>query len=446
MDRGVERARAGSDGACDVDARSVRGKSLVLSLLTVRCNLYKEYQLANRCQSEDRLLPCRIRPLNSSSSSARFVNTYDHEDGTEQLADPAALDGMARGQRARRSAPCTSADLAHARELREALRVDPPAPRRDGARPRRAARRSTPPPRARTRGRLRRPRATRSSQPKAGGVDGALGPAARDDRRRPARRHLVAAEGLPGRRLPVGVLRPLTQPQRGLVRHEGLREPRQGAVLPRAPRLERHGVQQADRLRVAVVLDHDRAARPVRVRRRRAVQEQRLVDPRAGVRDARPAAGPAPAPRRRRRRAARSGGRGRRRPSRRRRRGGGPRAPAPGCSRGASACRAAAPSAARGGGSAAAAGCPASSPRAAARRRPRPARRAGAAARAPSQPSTAVERRRAGLLVVGRRRAVARQPAEQPARDRRTPSRAAGGGRGSGRGSPRRASESQTPG
>src|SRR4051812_20482121 len=67
-----------------------------------------------------------------------FVNTYDHEDGTEELVDPGALTAWfeANGLGA---VQATTADLARARELREALRailqhhggaeLDPAAPR-----------------------------------------------------------------------------------------------------------------------------------------------------------------------------------------------------------------------------------------------------------------------------------------------------------------------------
>jgi hypothetical protein len=67
-----------------------------------------------------------------------FVNTYDHEDGSEDLADPSALTAWleANGLGAPKAA---AADLEHARQLREALRailhhhggteIDPSAPR-----------------------------------------------------------------------------------------------------------------------------------------------------------------------------------------------------------------------------------------------------------------------------------------------------------------------------
>jgi predicted RNA-binding Zn ribbon-like protein len=67
-----------------------------------------------------------------------FVNTFDHEDDTESLADPEALTEWLKDNGL--GAPdVTSADLGHARELREALRsilqhhggmeLDPAAPR-----------------------------------------------------------------------------------------------------------------------------------------------------------------------------------------------------------------------------------------------------------------------------------------------------------------------------
>jgi predicted RNA-binding Zn ribbon-like protein len=68
-----------------------------------------------------------------------FVNTYDHEDGTETLTDPGTLTAWFEANGL--GAPsATAADLRHARELREALRailhhhggmeLDPSAPRR----------------------------------------------------------------------------------------------------------------------------------------------------------------------------------------------------------------------------------------------------------------------------------------------------------------------------
>ena len=59
--------------------------------------------------------------------------------------------------------------------------------------------------------------------------------------RRDARRQLEAAEGVPGRPLRLGVLRPLEQRERHLVLDAGLRRARQGRrVLPPPPRRRGH--------------------------------------------------------------------------------------------------------------------------------------------------------------------------------------------------------------
>src|SRR6266576_1523750 len=67
-----------------------------------------------------------------------FVNTYDHEDGTEQLTDTATLTAWL-GDHGLGAPVATARDLERARELREALRavlqhhggleLDPAAPR-----------------------------------------------------------------------------------------------------------------------------------------------------------------------------------------------------------------------------------------------------------------------------------------------------------------------------
>lgn len=67
-----------------------------------------------------------------------FVNTFDHDEGTESLADPKALAAWLEDN-GLGAADVTAADLARARELREALRailqhhggmeLDPAAPR-----------------------------------------------------------------------------------------------------------------------------------------------------------------------------------------------------------------------------------------------------------------------------------------------------------------------------
>src|SRR5882724_3096303 len=102
-----------------------------------------------------------------------FVNTYDHDDDTEALPDPGALTGWleANGLGAPRA---SASDLARARELREALRailqhhggldLDPGAPRIVGD----AAERAKLAVAFDDHGRV-------VIEPKAGGVDGALG-------------------------------------------------------------------------------------------------------------------------------------------------------------------------------------------------------------------------------------------------------------------------------
>jgi predicted RNA-binding Zn ribbon-like protein len=102
-----------------------------------------------------------------------FVNTYDHEDGTERLPDSGALtawlDDHGLG-----APPATADDLARARELRESLRailqhhggleLDPAAPRVVDA--------------AASRAQLAvafDDHGDAKVEPKAGGVDGALG-------------------------------------------------------------------------------------------------------------------------------------------------------------------------------------------------------------------------------------------------------------------------------
>jgi len=102
-----------------------------------------------------------------------FVNTYDHDDGSEDLTDTGALTGWleANGLGAPKARP---ADLEHARELREALRailhhhggmgLDPAAPRAIEAAAQRAQL-------AVTFGE----HGEAIIRPRAGGVDGALG-------------------------------------------------------------------------------------------------------------------------------------------------------------------------------------------------------------------------------------------------------------------------------
>ncbi len=66
-----------------------------------------------------------------------------------------------------------------------------------------------------------------------GSVDGRLLELLLIVARRPARRHLGASQGVRQRRVPVGVLRPLPQPRRHLVRHGLVRQQAQEPGVPR---------------------------------------------------------------------------------------------------------------------------------------------------------------------------------------------------------------------
>ena len=164
-----------------------------------------------------------------------FINTWDADEDVENVPGPDELrDWLAGHGLLDADAGVTEADHRHAIEVREALRavllansgldLDPDA--RAGARRRRragAARRA-----------LRR-RGSRPHRPGGRRRRRGDGPPAGDRRRRPGGRHVAAAQGLSGRRLPVGLLRPVAQPLGGVVRHEDLRQPPEGALLPRAP-------------------------------------------------------------------------------------------------------------------------------------------------------------------------------------------------------------------
>src|SRR5215207_8941707 len=122
---------------------------------------------------------------------------------------------------------------------------------------------------------------------------------------------LVSVHGPPaGERSRLLGRRPLTVGQGALlvgygrVTHVAKAVRRRDGVTPAQYRGERCSVQrrgvevveQPDRPRLASVVKPDRAAGPVRVRRGGAMNQQRLVDPRAGVRDLRSPTGPDPAP------------------------------------------------------------------------------------------------------------------------------------------------------
>ncbi len=68
--------------------------------------------------------------------------------------------------------------------------------------------------------------------PTCGNVDGALATMALSRPRSDAERRMGQAQGMPGRRLPLGVLRSLAEPFADLVPDGRLRQPRQGSGVP----------------------------------------------------------------------------------------------------------------------------------------------------------------------------------------------------------------------
>ncbi len=196
-----------------------------------------------------------------------FVNTLDIEQATDELSDPEALQAWleraglsskpvnsrtetadrapdGRKQAARECDTPTVADLAEAIRLREALRTvlrshvthGPASARADAASDAAAMLREIS-------GHL----PTRldvgddgSIWPAAAGLGHAssAGPDHADRRRGNDARHLGTIEGLQCRRLSMGLLRPVSDPQRLLVHHADLRIPRQ---IPRIPQKNSDG-------------------------------------------------------------------------------------------------------------------------------------------------------------------------------------------------------------
>jgi hypothetical protein len=167
-----------------------------------------------------------------------FVNSVDLEkEGSDQLATPDGLAGWLRERELLEGGAPRKGDVGHAVALREALRElvlghhgaadhvpDPGAADVVDAAARRA--------------RLElRFAADGTATAAPGGRRRRRSPRhAPDDRgRRPGRRHLVAAEGMPVGDLPLGVLRPLEEPLRRLVLDGRLRQPGEGRSAPRAP-------------------------------------------------------------------------------------------------------------------------------------------------------------------------------------------------------------------
>ena len=158
-----------------------------------------------------------------------FVNTWDADHGSDLLLDPAAArDWLTRAGLWSADRAPEPAELDLARSVREGIRAmlvansggPPPAPGdlqaiQAVAQASRPALQVGPGRAGQPRGRARRPARSRAAGPAAG------------DPRRAARWHLAAAEGLRQPGLPVGLLRPLPQPGRRLVRHGHLRQPDQ---------------------------------------------------------------------------------------------------------------------------------------------------------------------------------------------------------------------------
>ena len=168
-----------------------------------------------------------------------FVNTLDIDHGKEELGDPAAARRLARGsrtarggRRARRPPICGGPTW-----LREALR-ELLLSNNDGRPVPADAARVLDDVAARARLRLRVD-ADGSARLEAEGTRRRRRPRppARDRLPLDGDRHVVAPQGLPRRHLQVGLLRPLQEPLRPLVLDGGLRQPPQGAPVPRAPQV-----------------------------------------------------------------------------------------------------------------------------------------------------------------------------------------------------------------
>ena len=167
-----------------------------------------------------------------------LVNTVDREHGPDLFDDVEGLADWlaARGLLEPGIAPDAD-DLAAARELREALRslmhANNGAPE-DPGRPRRARRGG-----GRRRAAADVPGRGPGARPRPRRDRGRARPRRRRHVRGDARRQLGADEGVPARRLRLGVLRPLEQRERHLVLDGGVRRPREGRhVLPAPARRE----------------------------------------------------------------------------------------------------------------------------------------------------------------------------------------------------------------
>ena len=165
----------------------------------------------------------------------RFVNSVDLESGEDELAGPEEL----RAWLAERDLIAADARVTRADFEPRDRRARGPARAADGQQ-RDAAVDAQRVARLDRRGRGRgvrvvfAPGSEPRLAPEAGGVDGAIGAPAGDRRRGGRAGPLGAPQGLPARRLPLGLLRPLEEPLGPLVPDGGLRQHREGARVPRA--------------------------------------------------------------------------------------------------------------------------------------------------------------------------------------------------------------------
>ena len=230
-----------------------------------------------------------------------FVNTFDLESarGSDRRAGRrrrwfTSRGLLSRGETGSRRATC-------ARPSRCAKRCgsscSPTTARRSTRRDRRGEQRRE----ERGAGRaLRGARRRRGSSPVRPGIDGALGRLLAIVYRR-GRRDVGAAQGVPRGRLRVGVLRLVEEPIRHVVRHGGLRQPREGPRVPRAP--PRRGNRLVERGGAHRRRRRDEHAGAHRLRRASAsaspaASPARPASSQPGVRPVEPAGDPQPARRR----------------------------------------------------------------------------------------------------------------------------------------------------
>ena len=179
-----------------------------------------------------------------------FVNTRSVELSTDDLDTPAALGEWLQGRGLLPAGtPVDAEDQRRAVRLREGVRALVAANRGDAAVDAGARGRARP-------GCARRSRRTGSAPPARRRRDARPAPArteraghrrrrarrgARGDRRRGGRRVVGTVQGVPGARMPMGVLRPLPQPVARVVLDGDVRQPSEGAGVPQPRPVKRAG-------------------------------------------------------------------------------------------------------------------------------------------------------------------------------------------------------------